>query len=127
MTGQASEPSLIEEACGSDPELRAEVESLLACYGKGERLLTSAIEREASSLAAKHVESFVGRSVGGLCAAVLVVRFIAGVDGLVQHTVLDGLDYLVPWWLAVLVLPAGLLCLWVGSRWTGASLDIRAV
>lgn len=67
---------------------------------------------------------FVGRSVGGLCAAMLIVRFIAGVDGLVQHTVLDGLDYLVPWWLAVLVLPAGLLCLWVGSRWTGAILVV---
>jgi endonuclease/exonuclease/phosphatase (EEP) superfamily protein YafD len=62
--------------------------------------------------------------VGGLAATVLVARLVAGMDGLVQQTVLDGLDYLEPWWLAGLVLPAGLLCLWVGRRGTAAILVV---
>ena len=66
--------------------------------------------------------SFVGSILGGLTAALMVARFVAGMDGLVQKTALDGLDYLEPWWLAVLVLPVGLLCLWVGRRWSGAIL-----
>jgi endonuclease/exonuclease/phosphatase (EEP) superfamily protein YafD len=66
--------------------------------------------------------SFLGSILGGLTVAVLVARFVVGVDGLVEQTELDGLDYLAPWWLAALVLPVGLLCLWAGRRWSGAIL-----
>ena len=57
-------PGVLEEACGEDRELRREVETLLACYGKGESYLAGAIEKEANQLAEKGIESFVGRRLG---------------------------------------------------------------
>jgi endonuclease/exonuclease/phosphatase (EEP) superfamily protein YafD len=68
--------------------------------------------------------SGLGILFGGLCVAVLLARLVAGVDGLAQRTGLDGLDYLAPWWFAVLALPTGLLCLWVGRRWTGTTIAL---
>jgi endonuclease/exonuclease/phosphatase (EEP) superfamily protein YafD len=66
--------------------------------------------------------SRLGIFLGGLCVVVLLARLVAGVDGLAQRTGLDGLDYLAPWWFAVLALPAGLLCLWAGRRRTGTTI-----
>jgi endonuclease/exonuclease/phosphatase (EEP) superfamily protein YafD len=66
--------------------------------------------------------SWIAAVLGGLVIAVLLIRFVVGIDGLVQTTALDGLDYLEPWWLAVLVWPAGLLCFAVGRRGIGATL-----
>ncbi len=66
--------------------------------------------------------SFVGAILGGLTVVVLIARLLAGVDGLLEQTALDGLDYLPPWWLASLVVPVVLLCLWVGRRGTAALL-----
>ncbi len=66
--------------------------------------------------------SRLGIFFGGLCVVVLLARLAAGVDGLAQLTGLDGLDYLAPWWFAVLALPASLLCLWVGRKWTGTTI-----
>jgi endonuclease/exonuclease/phosphatase (EEP) superfamily protein YafD len=66
--------------------------------------------------------SRLGIFLGGLCVVVLLARLVAGVDGLAQRIGLDGLDYLAPWWFAVLFLPVGLLCLWAGRRWTGTAI-----
>ena len=71
--------------------------------------------------------SRLGIFLGGLCVVVLLARLVAGVDGLAQWTGLDGLDYLAPWWFAVLALPAGLLCLWVGRRWTGTTIVLLLI
>src|SRR5439155_27363046 len=59
-----SRAQLLEETCRDDSELRAEVESLLACYGKGEDYLAAGIGREAGNVAAAHAESMVGRRFG---------------------------------------------------------------
>src|SRR5215208_1573471 len=57
-------PAYLKQACGSDSELRREVQSLLdACQEVGNFIQTPALEAAAQSLADQHPFSFIGHSI----------------------------------------------------------------
>lgn len=59
--------SFLSEACASDPELRAEVESLVSAHEQpGSFLDSSAYEVAADLIVDAEDESLVGRSIGAL-------------------------------------------------------------
>jgi serine/threonine protein kinase/Tol biopolymer transport system component len=56
--------AFLKQACGSDADLRHEVESLLASYHEaGDFIQTPALEAAAQTLAQQHPDSFIGHSI----------------------------------------------------------------
>jgi serine/threonine-protein kinase len=56
--------AFLDQACAGDPELRQEVESLLAQEDSQETILTAAISAAAESLSATHSDDMIGRRIG---------------------------------------------------------------
>ncbi len=62
---ESQRPSFVERACGSDEELRREVEALLAAHNQAGSFLTApALHVEAEAIAADKTASLLGRQIG---------------------------------------------------------------
>ncbi|HUQ92664.1 MAG TPA: serine/threonine-protein kinase [Bryobacteraceae bacterium] len=57
-------PALLEEACAGDPELREEVESLLACDADDEAFLSHRVEGAAGRIAREQNIAMIGKRIG---------------------------------------------------------------
>ena len=64
----------------------------------------------ASLLTGRRIARWMTRGAAGLVMLVLLARFVAGMSLTNEGAFLDGLDYLPPWPLSVLVVPLGLAC-----------------
>jgi serine/threonine protein kinase len=62
---ESQRPSFVERACGSDEELRQEVEALLAAHNQAGSFLTApALHVEAEAIAADKTAALLGRQIG---------------------------------------------------------------
>ena len=63
-----------------------------------------------ASLTAGRIARWVTGGAAGLVMLVLLARFVAGSSLTNEGAFLDGLEYLPPWSLSLLVVPLGLAC-----------------
>jgi serine/threonine-protein kinase len=56
--------SFLDEKCGTDDDLRREIESLIAAHDAGDHLESPAVERMAAVVSDEEADGMVGRSLG---------------------------------------------------------------